>query len=280
MNVDYIKDGKVVSIQPMRRQVHFPSVAQVETYWEGLRDGRLMPARAELNPRGIAKALEFAFVLEKIAPGLARFRLAGMHLNDLMNMEVRGMPITAMLLPEARREMQKIIEDVLETPAIVRLSLTSDSGMGRPPLDAQMILLPLRDETGRPTRILGALQANGEIGRGPRRFMIRDRETKALLGDPLTSHRRAERNISEFDIPEVDPKPKLAEVTGMEEEKGTFLPKTTAMARQVEEMNKMIQERQQRRKDLKAKLTGKTEAPEQSTSKGAHLRLVHDADQL
>lgn len=278
MNVDYLNQGKVVSIQPRRTQVHFPSISQVETYWEGLRDGRLMPTRAELNPRGIANALEFAFVLEKVAPGLARFRLAGMHLNDLMNMEVRGMPITAMFLPEARREMQKVIEDVMDSPAIVRLTLTSESGMGRPPLDAQMILMPLRDDTGKPTRILGALQANGEIGRGPRRFMIRDRETKELLTDPLTARRRYEVEMEKFNITEQEPKPQLQDVTGMEEEKQPFLPKTQAMARQIEEMNKMIQDRTQRRKEVKAKLTGKTE--EVPAKKGGHLRLVHDADRM
>ncbi len=279
MNVDYVKDGKVVSIQPARRQMHFPSVAQIEAYWEGLRDGRLMPTRAELNPRGIANVLENAFVLEKIAPGLARFRLAGMHLNDLMNMEVRGMPITAMFLPEARREMQKVIEDVMDSPAIVRLSLTSESGMGRPPLDAQMILMPLRDDEGRPTRILGALQAKGEIGRGPRRFMIRDRETKALLTDPLTSHRRYERDINEFTVTP-EPRPNLQDVTGMAEPKRAFAPKTEEMAAKIAEMNKLIAERNSRRKDLRAKLMGEEKVAEKAEKKGLHLRLVHDADRV
>ncbi|HHS94645.1 MAG TPA: PAS domain-containing protein [Rhodobacterales bacterium] len=189
MTHEYIHGDKVISIQPIRSRALYPAIGQVETYWEGLRNGRLMPARSEVDPRGIAPALEFAFILEKIAPGLARIRLAGMHLNDLLAMEVRGMPITAMFLPEARREMQGVLEAVLDTPAAVRLTLTGDRGFGRSPLDGQMLLLPMRDETGAPSRILGALQTRGKIGRGPRRFAIHDIETKPLLGDPLTALR-------------------------------------------------------------------------------------------
>ena len=37
-----------------------------------------------------------------MAPSVARFRLAGAHLSELMGMEVRGMPMTALFLPDAR----------------------------------------------------------------------------------------------------------------------------------------------------------------------------------
>ncbi len=187
MTIEYVTGDKVITLDPMRRRVRFPALGLVEAYWEGLRDGRLMPTRGDVDPRGIADVLEFAFVLDKIAPGLARIRLAGMHLNELMAMEVRGMPVSALFLPEARRELQRVLESVLDEPAVVRLTLQSDRGYTRPPLDAQMILLPLRDATGRPARILGALQAHGDIGRGPRRFAIRDIETKPLMTDPLTA---------------------------------------------------------------------------------------------
>ncbi|GKY88971.1 PAS domain-containing protein [Sinisalibacter aestuarii] len=188
----YWKGDKVVEIAPLRRRALFPALGRVESYWEGLRDGRLMPMRSEVDPRGIADMLEYAFILERIAPGLARLRLAGMHLNDLMAMEVRGMPLTAMLLPDARREMQRVLEAVLDTPAATRLTLAGDTGFGRAPLEAQMILLPLRDDHGRASRILGALQSRGEIGRGPRRFAIRDVETKPLTGAVRATHPAAD----------------------------------------------------------------------------------------
>lgn len=184
MTIDYFRGDKIVPIRPLRQRALFPALGVVEGYWEGLRDGRLMPARGEVDPRGIAPALEFAFILEKLAPGLARIRLAGMHLNEIMAMEVRGMPITALFLPDARREMQGVLEQVFDAPSAVRLTLAGDTGFGRSPLEGQMILLPMRDDAGVPSRILGALQTHGDIGRGPRRFTIRDIETKPLRGAP------------------------------------------------------------------------------------------------
>ncbi len=183
MKIDYLNDSNVISIAPIRAQVQFPSISRVEGYWEGLRNGRLMPARSEVDPRGISDVLEYAFVLEKLAPGVARLRLAGMHLNDLMGMEVRGMPLTAMFLPEARRDLQVLLEAVLDAPAKVTLALESDHGITRPKLEANLVLLPLKDEQGRPTRILGALQAKGKIGRGPRRFKILSKQIDEILGD-------------------------------------------------------------------------------------------------
>ncbi|MAM60625.1 PAS domain-containing protein [Maritimibacter sp. UBA3975] len=183
MKIDTNSGSNVISIGAMRAEVHFPSIARVEAYWDALRNGRLMPSRGDVDPRGISDVLEFAFILEKIAPGVARLRLAGMHLNDIMGMEVRGMPITAMFLPEARRALQSTLESVLESPATARLTLESDSGLTRPKLEAQMVLLPLKDEQGRPTRVLGALQAKGKIGRGPRRFHITSKQIDPILGD-------------------------------------------------------------------------------------------------
>ena len=78
----------VISMFGYKCETQFPAINEVEAYWEGLRMGRTVPMRSEIDPRGIERALEFTFILERIAPGLARFRLSGMHLNDLLGMEV------------------------------------------------------------------------------------------------------------------------------------------------------------------------------------------------
>mgnify|MGYP002713073288 CR=1 FL=1 len=69
MDMEYFRGGKIVSLHPGRGDGGFGAIGRVEAYWEGLRDGRLMPTRAEVDPRGITDALEQAFILEKIAPG-------------------------------------------------------------------------------------------------------------------------------------------------------------------------------------------------------------------
>ncbi|HHL21223.1 MAG TPA: PAS domain-containing protein [Aliiroseovarius sp.] len=183
MNLETLTGSNIISLVPRRNQAHFPALAQVEAYWEALRNTRPMPTREEVDPRGLTDALSYAFVLERIAPGLAKIRVAGQHLSDLMGMEVRGMPISAMFLPEARQTLRDHLEACFATPATLRLTLAADTGFTRPALEAQLFMAPLKDRDGRPTRILGALQSSGKIGRAPRRFTIRSVKVNALAGE-------------------------------------------------------------------------------------------------
>ncbi|KGJ06082.1 PAS domain-containing protein [Paracoccus halophilus] len=150
-------------------------MAELRAYWEGLRQGRAIPARADVEPKGIRRALDYAFILERIAPGAARFRLAGRHLIDLMGMEVRGMPLCSFLNTSSRGRLSDVLECVFRGPQIARLDLDAGASYGRPALRASMLLLPLRSDLGDVTRALGCLIAEGEPGQAPRRF--------DLLGD-------------------------------------------------------------------------------------------------
>lgn len=162
----------VVPFKGERGDMRFPAIAQVRAYWEALRAGRLVPLRSEIDPRGIERALEYAFVLERVAPSVARFRLAGVHLNDLMGMEVRGMPLTALLTPGARTQLAEMLEGVFRGPQIAEVALAAEKGWGKPELDAKLLILPLRSDLGDLTRALGCLVSDGRIGRAPRRFDI------------------------------------------------------------------------------------------------------------
>ncbi|NIY78530.1 MAG: PAS domain-containing protein [Rhodobacteraceae bacterium] len=184
MKIEYVSGSNVVSLMPRRNEMHFPALKTVEAYWEGLRNGRPVPSRAEVDPRGMQSALEFAFILERIAPGVARFRLAGMHLTDLMGMEVRGMPLTAMFVPESRAKLSEALEAVFETPQITVITLKAERGIGRGAMDAQLLLCPLKSDLGDVNRVLGCLQSKGEIGRQPRRFEVVDIQSRPLLGNP------------------------------------------------------------------------------------------------
>lgn len=152
-----------------RKVMTFPAVESVQTHWEMLRAGRMAPARAEIDPRPLADALPHLFVAEMIAPGIARLRLCGQHLGDLMGMEPRGMPLSVFVAPEARDELAAAVMQVAKG-ARVTLPLRSASGFAQPALDGQLALMPLTDAQGRITRILGVLETHGPIGRAPRRF--------------------------------------------------------------------------------------------------------------
>jgi hypothetical protein len=163
---------KVVAFSGVRKDMRFPAVSEVRAYWEALRGGRLVPLRSEIDPRGIERALEYAFVLERIAPQVARFRLAGLHLSELMGMEVRGMPLTAFFVPEARAQIAACAERVFRGPEIAELTLEAEGGLGRPALAAKLLILPLRSDLGDVSRALGCLASEGRVGRTPRRFRL------------------------------------------------------------------------------------------------------------
>ena len=164
--------GNVVPLFTERQKMSFPAIAQMDAYWEALRDGRAMPERAEVNPRGLEGALEFSFMLEPVAPGVGRFRIAGRHLVDLLGMEVRGMPMSSFFEPSARNQINRVLSEVVNSGKVADVELFSDLSIGRPALTGRLFLAPLSNGSGKTERVLGCLQTEGKPGRAPRRFQI------------------------------------------------------------------------------------------------------------
>ncbi|MEQ6203372.1 PAS domain-containing protein [Sulfitobacter sp. HNIBRBA2951] len=158
----------------------YAPISLVEAYWDALREGREMPKRADIDPRGIESALEYAFILERVAPGVARLRIAGTHLHDLMGMEARGMPLTSFFEHETRTRVAGLLEEVFQTPATAEINMFSTASLGQPALEARMILLPLKSDLGDVSRILGCFVAVGDIGTIPRRFDLRSVEMNRI----------------------------------------------------------------------------------------------------
>ncbi len=200
----------------------FAPLAQVEAYWEGLRGTRLMPFRSEVDPRGIEQALEYAFIVERIAPGIARLRIAGSHLSDLMGMEVRGMPLTAFFVPGSRRQISDTLEEVFEVPATCTINLRSEDAPGMPLLTARMLLMPLKSDLGDVSRLLGALVSVGEMGRSPRRFDVTGSNLRKIVSDqtaPTPLHMPQEHRLPSTVQP-------VAKAPGFAEPKPTFKSET------------------------------------------------------
>lgn len=145
---------------------------EILQYWDSLRDGATLPARADLDPRVIQSALSNSFILDRTRPGTIRMRVAGGHMNALMGMEVRGMPIRAFFDLLERRRLMELVETVFTGPALLELDLISENQSGVP-LTGKMLILPMRDHAGQVTKALGCLVTTGTIGATPRRFRIR-----------------------------------------------------------------------------------------------------------
>ncbi len=183
--------AEIVSLIARRRLASHPALVQIEAYWDGLRAGRQMPSRAEVDPRGLEGVLPHCFVLERIAPGMARFRVAGRVLGAALGIEMQGMPISIAFDGPSRDVLEDALERVFATPQILRLTVSTRLGIGRGRIEGQMLFLPLRDDLGRVTRALGALAVTeGDVGARShaRRLTIDAAAPREIpVGQPMTS---------------------------------------------------------------------------------------------
>lgn len=148
------------------------ALSEIEAFWSVLPRKNGVPHRADVDPTKLSGLLEDCFILERVAPGVARIRVAGRNIGKLLGIEPRGLPLTAAFLPASRVEMGRHIEAGFTTPSIVELPLVGPRGIGQPKLDGKILMLPLRNDTGRVTRMLGMLVMSGQRGSGGRRFEI------------------------------------------------------------------------------------------------------------
>jgi hypothetical protein len=149
-----------------------PILTSLERYWRSLRHARHIPVRNDLNPSKIDHALPYAFILQRVAPGTARFRVAGQRVHDMIKMDARGMPFSTLFHPECRDDIASLIETAFGEPAIMGLPLVSAGAFMRPKLHGAMLLLPMQDDAGETNRLLGAFVTPDVAQTRPRRFEI------------------------------------------------------------------------------------------------------------
>jgi hypothetical protein len=135
-----------------------------------MRKGADIPKRVDMTPGPMMDGLAHCFVLERVTPSVARFRVAGQSVQKLLNMEPRGMPISALFTPAGREMLAPIIYDVCEQPEINEIPLIATRGLARSPLRARMLLLPLRNDDEGINRLFGALVVDGKPSRRALRF--------------------------------------------------------------------------------------------------------------
>ena len=155
-------------------------MAQVDAYWHALYSRGNIPKRHDIDPRGIDTALAHAFVVERVARSVLRFRVAGHALCDFMGMELRGMPLSALFSSMCRPDLLSVVPAIFDRPALCRMELSTDRNFLQGPLTARMTMLPLRGHTGEITHALGAMEIatpKRRPGKTPRRF---DRMTTHL----------------------------------------------------------------------------------------------------
>lgn len=199
----------------LRVEMKTDILQNLRSYWDSLRDGRLAPYRAELDPRKFEDALENMFILEQLNPTQLRVRLAGMTLCEMMGMEVRGMPPEAFMAADDRADFTKHLNTVLNTPSIVELDLVA-TGSDGVSTKAKMLLLPLRSDFGEVTRVLGCVLTEEDIKTAPVHFSIESVSCVNITADGTTEAKAAMPGFAENAAPFVrgDSGPALRAVAG------------------------------------------------------------------
>lgn len=193
-----------------------PKLDKLERYWNSVRGNRLVPSRCEIDPRGLEGVLPNAFILERIAGGLARFRIAGSHLTEATGFELRHMPISALFKPPSREILSDAMQAVFDDPASVRFQIESQAAFGRERLAGEMILLPLRSDLGDVDRVLGGIALEGKFGRTPRRLDVISQSRRSLVGYAGPQHATDTEEKRPADAPTQEPpvpKPERSHLT-------------------------------------------------------------------
>jgi hypothetical protein len=192
MNLMQAKRNNVTELKHYRKPMKNPILVELLDHWENLRGGRIAPMRSEIDPRQIENVLKHAFILERVADGEARIRIAGMELCALMGMEARAMPATAIIAPDCRTEFSAILRGLFTAPEIVELTLET-AAPGQRALQADMLLLPMKNDLGEISRVLGCLVANGAPSNPPHRFAITScKATRIVAPDYKPKHHKIE----------------------------------------------------------------------------------------
>jgi len=159
----------------------FCAVDRIATFWDTARDGRVLPDRDALDLATLGAAQDHLFLVERIACGIGRIRLAGAYLSEVMGLAAEGVPFSALFRPADRRQSATLLEAVLDGPERIRAELTAGGHVLTPPMTGRLFLAPVADRRRGVLRLLGALQADAAPKDPPRRFRI-DRIARLSLG--------------------------------------------------------------------------------------------------
>lgn len=252
---------KVISMDRFRSSCSLSPIRQAEAYWTALRQGKDVPNRSQIDPRGLENILSQTFVLERIAPGIGRFRLAGQKLNEMAGMEVRGMPLTAFFTPAARKQVSAALEHMFDTPAIVELTLSTVATRNQPAQEARILMLPLRSDLGDISRALGVFVSEGNPTKVSQRFEVIATEL---------------RPVNEVQTPKaVSPAKETNDVNaGFAETQAKFGDERSVM----DEARDLVKKSRRTMDEARKTLNKTNDEPKTKQDRASHLRLVVSRD--
>ncbi|XSG82227.1 MAG: PAS domain-containing protein [Methyloligella sp. ZOD6] len=131
---------------------------QLYDYWDRVRNGRIAPNRAEIEPAAIAPLLSETFIVEYAGPMQIRFRLAGTKICDHFGRELRGTAFLELWDGADRHAMTSLLNNIFGEGAVGRVRFQGLSINGHH-CSFSMLLLPLTATSQTVNRCLGSITA-------------------------------------------------------------------------------------------------------------------------
>ncbi|TNF64947.1 MAG: PAS domain-containing protein [Rhodobacteraceae bacterium] len=202
--------GAVITMDRHRLSPSATPLRQTEAYWTALCVKGEVPRRSQIDPRALENVLGHVFILETIAPGQAKVRIAGSLLTRVAGCDTRGLPMSALFDGAGRADLAEALRDVCETPAVVELDLRLPGGILTPTLTGKAVLMPLRCDEGLVRRVLGAMTFDRVDALREGKIAVVARRTRPVFGAPA---------VPDWTPP---PEPAAPAPTGMHEPPAAF----------------------------------------------------------
>lgn len=165
LTVYMLEDGEFKS-QDGRLVADWPAVlAELHAYWQRCCQGRVYPARADIDPIDIPSLLEHVFLADVLQDPLDfRYRLVGGHIVEHAGRNVQGQTVRGLMADggpqeQALQEKAMLVGQAVaatQAPVFIDLSYRSVTSNSRKRLHG--LLLPLGQPGESPNMVLGGLQ--------------------------------------------------------------------------------------------------------------------------
>lgn len=146
--------------RPFSMQTENTPVAHaIEAHWTALLRDQDVPRRADIDPRVLRHVLTDCFILDNSIRHAPVFRIAGANIATLRTNGMRGSDFCQLFASQDQRRVRQILALVARCPAKATLRVKRVDGKA-PAQNAKMLLLPLRGEDGKRSRVLGCLDVD------------------------------------------------------------------------------------------------------------------------
>lgn len=158
---------------PISKLLCEPDLIRLLDYWRGKREGRLMPAREDIDPLDIPWALSRIFLASYDPKEGFRYRLAGAEVASVFgHSNLRGLAMTDILPPERAKFVEGRWAPLVQERAMIVMKGMVYLAAERTPIGERLIL-PLADEPHGPvTGAFGMTVCKWLTGDVPREVKI------------------------------------------------------------------------------------------------------------